>query len=78
MPGKVVALSKAMNNLGRAQLDVNHFTRFWDLGQKAIGKSRVERMGEMVRLHLEQAQPSGRWGNRVGILEVVLGWFGWP
>jgi DNA-binding LacI/PurR family transcriptional regulator len=26
----------------------------------------------MSRLHLEQAQPSGRWGNRVGILEVVL------
>ena len=29
-------------------------------------------MGGIVGLHQEQAQPPGRWGNRIGILEVAL------
>ena len=29
-------------------------------------------MGGIVGLHQEQAQPPGRWENRIGILEVAL------
>jgi hypothetical protein len=53
--GEAVTPSKATNNLGRGQPDVNHCTFFWSLEQKCFSGARVERVGEMVRLRLEQA-----------------------
>lgn len=72
MSGKVVALSKTMNNLDRAKLGVDNCTRIWSLGQRCFKRSSIESVSEMPRLCLSQARPPGRRGNQVGILEVAL------
>jgi hypothetical protein len=72
MSGKVVGLSKTMNNMSRGQLDVNYYTRFWGFEAKSASKNRVLRgWGGKVGLRLGQAQLLGWGGNQARILEVA-------